>query len=127
MTTWNLEGTVCHLLVCGGSSCRKRRGEEVLKAVEKEIGKQGADARIHVTETRCNGRCSDAPVAIAYPEGVWYGGLTPKAGKELVRRTLEGGGLEEYAVYNFEAGSMKAAVKKGGRGKRKPGKKDSPD
>ena len=37
MTTWNLEGTKTHLLLCNGSSCLRKGGEEVTQAVRDEI------------------------------------------------------------------------------------------
>ncbi|BCG59991.1 (2Fe-2S) ferredoxin domain-containing protein [Paenibacillus sp. URB8-2] len=124
MTTWNLEGTKCHLLVCGGSSCKKRKGENILETIEEEIEKQGAEALIHPTQTRCMGRCGDAPVVIAYPEGVWYGEMSPKLGKTLVRKTLLGEQLEENRMYTFGEEGMKASTERGKKGKRKGRKAD---
>ena len=72
MTTWNLEGTRSHLLLCNGSSCMRKGGEEVTLAIRDEISMLELDQQIHTTRTRCNGRCQDACVVIAYPEGNWY-------------------------------------------------------
>ncbi|ASA26403.1 (2Fe-2S) ferredoxin domain-containing protein [Paenibacillus donghaensis] len=118
MTTYNLQGTVSHILICNGSSCKKNRGEEVAEAIEAEIEKQGAQSLIHTTTTRCNGRCGDACVVIAYPEGVWYKEITPKLGKALVRKHLEGGRLEENVLYSYENGLV-AVDPKGAKGKKK--------
>ncbi|MFM9277493.1 (2Fe-2S) ferredoxin domain-containing protein [Paenibacillus jiagnxiensis] len=102
MTTWNLEETNCHLLICNGSSCMRRQAEEVTQAIRDEIALLAADRQIHTTRTRCNGRCADACVVIAYPEGVWYKHITPELGRELVRRHAAGGRLEEQIVYSFD-------------------------
>ncbi|UQZ32472.1 cobalamin biosynthesis protein CobW [Paenibacillus sp. PK3_47] len=118
MTTWNLQGTTSHLLICNGSSCKKRKGEEVAEAIEDEIEKQGAGASIHTTVTRCNGRCSDACVIIAYPEGVWYRDMTPKTGKALVRKLVQGQQLEDNVLYTYNNG-LTAAGEKGTKGKKK--------
>ncbi|WP_150270923.1 (2Fe-2S) ferredoxin domain-containing protein [Paenibacillus tepidiphilus] len=118
MTTWNLQGTLNHLLICGGSSCRKRKGEEVAEAIEHEIEKQGAEGLIHTTVTRCNGRCSDACVVISYPEGVWYKEMTPKSGKALVRKLLKGERLDEQVLYTYEGG-LSAVDERGTKGKKK--------
>lgn len=118
MTTWNLQGTRCHLLICNGSSCKKHGGEKVASAIRKEIKKQDADDLIHTTSTHCNGRCSDACVVIAYPEGVWYRGITPKSGRALVRKHLKGKVLKEHRVYSFD-GKLQARSEQGTRGKKK--------
>jgi (2Fe-2S) ferredoxin len=91
-----------HLLICNGGSCLKREGDEVTLAIREEIAKLGADRLIHTTRTRCNGRCEDACVVIAYPEGSWYKGITPETGRQLVRKMLTGERLEEKLLYAFE-------------------------
>ncbi|TDG00688.1 (2Fe-2S) ferredoxin domain-containing protein [Paenibacillus piri] len=101
MTTWNLQETRLHLLICNGGSCMKRQGEEVTQAIRQEIARLGAEQWIHTSRTRCNGRCADACVVIAYPEGVWYKAITPETGKLLVRKHLSGERLETHLVYSF--------------------------
>ncbi|MCQ6559920.1 (2Fe-2S) ferredoxin domain-containing protein [Paenibacillus mendelii] len=102
MTTWNLQKTRCHLLICNGGSCIKRGGEEVIQEIRREIKKLNADNIIHTTRTRCNGRCADACVVIAYPDGIWYRDITPETGRQLVRRHVVGQHLEEQVVYTYE-------------------------
>ncbi|MFC4601876.1 (2Fe-2S) ferredoxin domain-containing protein [Cohnella hongkongensis] len=102
MATWNLQQTRCHLLICNGDSCMKRQADEVTLAIRDEITSLGLDRLIHTTRTRCNGRCADACVVIAYPEGVWYKDITPEEGRLLVRRHLTGTRVEEKAVYAFD-------------------------
>ncbi len=80
----------------------KQGGEEVTQAIRDEVTKLGADKLIHTTRTRCNGRCADACVVIAYPQGVWYKNITPETGRLLVHKHLEGSRLEEQIVYSYE-------------------------
>ena len=105
MTTWNLEGTRSHLLLCNGSSCMRKGGEEVTQAVRDEISLLGLDQQIHTTRTRCNGRCQDACVVIAYPEGIWYRVDSPEMGRQIVR-DLHEPSLESNKVYQFVNGEM---------------------
>lgn len=102
MTTWNLQEIHCHLLICNGGSCMKKQANEVTQAMRDEIAILGADKQIHTTRTRCNGRCEDACVVIAYPEGIWYKDITPERGRELVRKHVAEERLEEQMVYSFD-------------------------
>lgn len=105
MTTWNLEGTKSHLLICNGSSCMRKGGEEVTLAVRDEITKLDLDRQIHTTRTRCNGRCQDACIVIAYPEGNWYRVDTPEIGRQIVR-DIDGRSLESNKIYHWVNGEM---------------------
>ncbi|MDQ0216924.1 (2Fe-2S) ferredoxin domain-containing protein [Peribacillus cavernae] len=105
MTTWNLEGMNSHLLICNGSSCMRKGGEEVTQAIRDEISLLGLDQKIHTTRTRCNGRCKDACVAIVYPQGTWYRVDSPDFGREIVRN-INGEGLLPHMIYQFMDGEM---------------------
>jgi (2Fe-2S) ferredoxin len=103
MTTWNLNGTKHHVLICNGSSCMRKGGEEATQAIRNEIANLDLDSFIHTTRTRCNGRCKDAPVAIVYPEGTWYKNVTPVVGSQIVRQHLSGGScIPDYVIYQYD-------------------------
>ncbi|KAB7704403.1 (2Fe-2S) ferredoxin domain-containing protein [Bacillus aerolatus] len=78
MATWDLSNTQHHVLICNGSSCNKAGAEELTQVIRKEIAARGLDDTIHTTRTRCNGRCQDKCVVIAYPRGEWYKDLHPE-------------------------------------------------
>ncbi|MGE7767394.1 (2Fe-2S) ferredoxin domain-containing protein [Peribacillus sp. NPDC096540] len=105
MTTWNLKGTNSHLLICNGSSCMKKGGEEITQAIRDEITSQGLNQKIHTTRTRCNGRCKDACVVIAYPQGTWYRVDSPDFGREIVRNIDEEKFIPQM-LYQFTDGEM---------------------
>lgn len=103
MTTWNLEGTRHHVLICNGSTCMRHGGEEVTREIRKEIKAHGADHLIHTTRTRCNGRCKDACVVIVYPDGEWYREVTPELGQEIIRRYLRNAEpIADHCTYLFD-------------------------
>ncbi|WCK55644.1 (2Fe-2S) ferredoxin domain-containing protein [Aneurinibacillus sp. Ricciae_BoGa-3] len=115
MTTWNLQGMKHHLLICNGSSCLKRGGEEVTQVIREQIANLDADAFIHTTRTRCNGRCEDACVVIHYPEGIWYKDMTPEIGKQLISSILNGQVVpDSNIIYRYQDGhflsTSKAAI-----------------
>ncbi len=51
----------------------------------------GGENACYRTKVGCLRICKGGPVAVVYPEGVWYEGITPERVPELVRRHLVGG------------------------------------
>ncbi|WP_243291094.1 (2Fe-2S) ferredoxin domain-containing protein [Bacillus sp. FJAT-47783] len=98
MATWNLNGTKHHVLICNGSSCMRKGGEEVTLAIRDEISKRKLDEVVHTSRTRCNGRCQDACVVVVYPEGIWYEGVTEELSREIVSQHLQKGEPIERSI-----------------------------
>ncbi|MBG9454964.1 cobalamin biosynthesis protein [Lysinibacillus sphaericus] len=105
MTTWNLEGMKTHLFICNGSSCMKKDAEDITQAIRDEIQVLELDKEIHTTRTRCNGRCKDACVVIAYPQGNWYRVPTTEHAKALVH-DLNHESLHNEHVFTLSEGSL---------------------
>ena len=98
MATWDLTEMNHHVLICNGSSCMRKGGEEVTQAIREEIKNRELDVRVHTTRTRCNGRCKDACVVIVYPEGTWYHGVDEQLAEKIVASHLQKGEPVEEAV-----------------------------
>ncbi|MGY4796314.1 (2Fe-2S) ferredoxin domain-containing protein [Lysinibacillus sp. FSL K6-0057] len=105
MTTWNLEGMKTHLFICNGSSCMNKDGEEITLAIRDEIQRQALDQEIHTTRTRCNGRCKDACVVIAYPQGNWYRVPSTEHARTLVQ-DLHHESLYNEHVFTLREGTL---------------------
>ncbi|MFZ3591542.1 (2Fe-2S) ferredoxin domain-containing protein [Bacillus sp. DJP31] len=88
MATWDLSKTKHHVLICNGSSCMSNGAEELTQAIRKEIRVREADEVIHTTRTRCNGRCHDKSVVIAYPEGRWYKDMKEEEASSFIGNLL---------------------------------------
>ncbi|KAA8786980.1 (2Fe-2S) ferredoxin [Paenibacillus sp. 4624] len=100
MAIYNLDQLQHHILLCNGGTCMRNDGEEVTQAVRDEIAKQQAGGFIHTTRTKCNGRCDDGCVTIVYPQGDWYGKMTPESGRELVQALCKGDKLDGHLITN---------------------------
>lgn len=107
MATWNLANMDKHVLVCNGSTCMKKGGEEVTQALRDEITKRELDAIVHTTRTRCNGRCKDGCVVVVYPEAAWYFGMDEKKVREMTAQHLqEGKPVREWLAYERSGKGM---------------------
>ncbi len=61
--------------------------------------------KIHTTRTRCNGRCKDACVVIAYPQGNWYRVPTTEHARALVQ-DLHHESLHHEHVFTLREGTL---------------------
>lgn len=85
------------VLICGGTGCTSSDSKKVIKAMKKELEKQGLDD-VLVVRTGCFGLCSLGPIMIVYPEGAFYSQVTPEEIPEIVSGHLAKGGkpLNKY-------------------------------
>ena len=92
-----------HVLVCTAGSCApKARQKRALKEARRAVRAQGlhrAPGRVVCSRVGCLGVCRDGPIAVVWPDGVFYRDATPENLRRIVREHLgEGRPVEELCI-----------------------------
>lgn len=79
-------------------SCTHGGSAEILQMLAEAAMSRGL-TDVAVTGTGCMGPCESGPTIVVYPEGVWYGRVTPDDVQELIDQHLVGGEPVERLRY----------------------------
>ena len=97
-----------HVLVCTGGGCIASGALAVSAAFSEELEKQGLASEVQVVETGCLGPCAVGPVALVYPDGVFYQNIKVPDVAEIVEEHLVGAASSRTAPRDVEPGSGEA-------------------
>lgn len=93
-----------HVLVCTGGFCSpEHRGRALYSRLAELLQRENllfGPMRVKRGETPCLGVCAGGPIVVVYPEGVWYGGVTPNLLERIVVEHLKHGRVVEEAVFH---------------------------
>lgn len=93
-----------HLFFCtnqrdAGRKCCNQCGASEARAYAKQrikaLGLAGPGG-VRVSLSGCLGRCGEGPVAVLYPQGVWYTYAGQEDVEEIVQRHVIGGEVVEH-------------------------------
>lgn len=101
-----------HIFFClneranGEDSCAQHRAKDGFDHCKQRVKKLGlaGPGQVRVNKAGCLDRCAGGPVAVVYPEGVWYSYVDATDIDEIVDRHLVQGEVVERLLLPPEIG-----------------------
>ena len=95
------------IAVCGGPGCLANQCLEVRDAFVNEIAAKGLTDKVDVRTTGCHGFCECGPIALIYPQEIFYQRLSIDDIPEIIEQTIINNKTVDRLLYtDDEAGQL---------------------